>query len=84
MNAEMMRALEADGDKLRQLTGEDHGPWDHALSSAEMAQRMTIWDALAEKLGRQPTNKEASDEVKRILRGHDQPLRQPRRGPEDR
>lgn len=29
---------------------------------------MTIWDALAEKLGRQPTNKEASDEVKRILR----------------
>ena len=23
---EMMRALEADGEKLRQLTGEDHGP----------------------------------------------------------
>lgn len=29
---------------------------------------MTIWDALAAKLGRQPTNKEASDEVRRILR----------------
>lgn len=24
---EMMEALEADGEKLRQLTGEDHGPW---------------------------------------------------------
>lgn len=24
---EMMLALEADGEKLRQLTGEDHGPW---------------------------------------------------------
>lgn len=29
---------------------------------------MTIWDALAERLGRQPTNKEAADEVTRILR----------------
>lgn len=27
MNREMMKALEADGEKLRQLTGEDHGPW---------------------------------------------------------
>lgn len=26
MDNEMMRALEADGEKLRQLTGEDHGP----------------------------------------------------------
>jgi hypothetical protein len=25
--SEMERALEADGEKLRQLTGEDHGPW---------------------------------------------------------
>jgi hypothetical protein len=25
-NKEMQRALEADGEKLRQLTGEDHGP----------------------------------------------------------
>lgn len=24
---EMQRALEADGEKLRQLTGEDHGPF---------------------------------------------------------
>lgn len=24
---EMWEALEADGEKLRQLTGEDHGPW---------------------------------------------------------
>ena len=24
---EMQKALEADGEKLRQLTGEDHGPW---------------------------------------------------------
>jgi hypothetical protein len=27
MNKEMQKALEADGEKLRQLTGEDHGPW---------------------------------------------------------
>lgn len=26
MNREMMNALEADGEKLRQLTGENHGP----------------------------------------------------------
>jgi hypothetical protein len=26
MDKEMMAALEADGEKLRQLTGEDHGP----------------------------------------------------------
>lgn len=26
MNREMQQALEADGEKLRQLTGEDHGP----------------------------------------------------------
>lgn len=28
----------------------------------------TIWEALAEKLGRQPTHNEACEEVKRILR----------------
>ena len=33
-----------------------------------MSRKPTIWEALAEKLGREPTNKEASDEVKRILR----------------
>lgn len=27
MDDEMMKALEADGEKLRQLTGEDHGPF---------------------------------------------------------
>ena len=27
INNEMQKALEADGEKLRQLTGEDHGPW---------------------------------------------------------
>ena len=27
----------------------------------------TIWNKLAAKLGREPTNKEASDEVRRIL-----------------
>lgn len=26
MDEEMRKALEADGEKLRQLTGEDHGP----------------------------------------------------------
>lgn len=28
----------------------------------------TIWAKLAEKLGREPTNQEAADEVRRILR----------------
>jgi len=27
MDKEMLKALQADGDKLRQLTGQDHGPW---------------------------------------------------------
>jgi len=27
----------------------------------------TIWQALADKLGREPTNQEAKDEVRRIL-----------------
>lgn len=27
IDREMQRALEADGEKLRQLTGEDHGPY---------------------------------------------------------
>jgi ribosomal protein S27E len=27
MDKEMLRALIADGEKLRQLTGEDHGPY---------------------------------------------------------
>ena len=27
MDKEMMKALEADGEKLRKLTGEDHGPF---------------------------------------------------------
>lgn len=28
----------------------------------------TIWNKLAARLGREPTNKEAADEVRRILR----------------
>ena len=28
----------------------------------------TIWNQLAKRLGREPTNQEASDEVRRILR----------------
>lgn len=30
MDKEMQRALELDGEKLRQLTGEDHGPFEVA------------------------------------------------------
>lgn len=29
----------------------------------------TIWGKLAQKLGREPTNQEAAEEVRRILRG---------------
>jgi hypothetical protein len=28
MDDEMAKALALDGEKLRQLTGEDHGPWE--------------------------------------------------------
>lgn len=35
---EMQKALEADGEKLLQLTGEDHGPWDlEAFDDAKAA-----------------------------------------------
>lgn len=33
-----------------------------------MSRKPTIWEALAAKLGREPTDKEACDEVSRILR----------------
>lgn len=33
-----------------------------------MSRKPTIWEVLAEKLGREPTHSEACDEVKRILR----------------
>jgi hypothetical protein len=33
-----------------------------------MTRKPTIWESLAEKLGREPTHREACDEVKRILR----------------
>ena len=36
-----------------------------------MARKPTIWEALAEKLGREPTNAEACAEVRRILKGKD-------------
>lgn len=32
------------------------------------AKKITIWDALARRLGRQPTNAEAAEEIERILR----------------
>lgn len=35
---EMQRALEADGEKLRQLTGEDHGPWPREFPHE------TVWE----------------------------------------
>jgi hypothetical protein len=40
-----------------------------------MARKPTIWEALAARLGREPTNAEANAEVRRILReGHDADL----------
>lgn len=38
---EMQRALEADGEKLRQMTGQDHGPRKLTPEEAEL-----IWRAL--------------------------------------
>lgn len=39
MDEEMIKALEADGEKLRQLTGEDHGPWFDDYSPQEFKER---------------------------------------------
>jgi hypothetical protein len=40
-----------------------------------MSRKPTIWEALAIRLGREPTNAEANAEVRRILRdGHDADL----------
>lgn len=36
MNEEMMKALEADGEKLEGLTGRDHGPWLHLVTPQEV------------------------------------------------
>jgi hypothetical protein len=42
----MAEALAADGEKLRQLTGEDHGPWDvAALDEAEYLGEIGHWIA---------------------------------------
>ena len=51
MDKEMMRALEADGEKLRDLTGEDHGPMFVADDLAERLRNcswnnMDEWDAV--------------------------------------
>jgi hypothetical protein len=35
MDKEMMRALEADGEKLRQITGKDHGPLEFRFIPCE-------------------------------------------------
>lgn len=40
-----------------------------------MTRKPTIWEALAARLGREPTNAEANAEVRRILReGHEADL----------
>lgn len=45
---EMQKALELDGEKLRQLTGEDHGPQFftdcHNCSGGIIAKRVTIYE----------------------------------------
>ena len=56
-NDEMMRALEADGEKLRALTGADHGPWDTDLpeveerTMADIARAEALAKMLAEEEG---------------------------------
>ena len=47
---EMMRALEADGEKLRQMTGEDHGPlWLETCQNCDGAgvtfHRVAVYEA---------------------------------------
>lgn len=41
-DVEMQRALELDGEKLRQLTGEDHGPW--VLATCPNCDGLGEWD----------------------------------------
>lgn len=42
----------------------------------------TIWAKLAQRLGREPTDEEAKQEVLRILRGEPPEIKAPRHGPE--
>ena len=47
---EMMRALEADGEYLRQMTGEDHGPYwldtcPHCEGAGVTSHRITVYEA---------------------------------------
>lgn len=47
MDREMMKALEMDGEKLRQLTGEDHGPWcPNCLGDG----CLTVWHDITESM----------------------------------
>ena len=41
---------------------------NHYERKQEARREPTIWEALTDKLGREPTHREACDEVKRILR----------------
>ena len=40
---------------------------EQQLQSENKMHKQTIWESLAEKLGREPTHNEACEEVKRIL-----------------
>lgn len=56
MDKEMKAALEVDGEKLRQMTGEDHGPWEVTMADpkANVMQgyhRFTAHDAPGESFG---------------------------------
>lgn len=52
LDKEMQRALEADGEKLRAMTGEDHGPWSpfrlifDALARNEISAREAVEQVL--------------------------------------
>lgn len=44
LDVELRRALEADGEKLRQLTGEDHGPWSAVPVPCPVCDGAGEWD----------------------------------------
>jgi hypothetical protein len=61
---EMQRALEADGEKLRQLTGEDHGPW--GLIECPACDGAGEWDE-----GPLPASSGATEpEYRQVICGH--------------
>lgn len=52
---EMEKALQADGEKLLALTGEDHGPFDQTKDEVIAQMSVAIEDVMAKRDGPEPS-----------------------------